>query len=442
VTEYRAWPGDDVAGSQAGGARYTLLDGAALGLPVLIWVEASIIGRLFLVELALLALLPLLLRLRGRLLTARLPMTFIMLALLWLAFQVLTDIVRATAFADYARGWAKIGFTLTNFMALYLLLAGQPRRLKLFTIDLVGGLMLTAAVGPAEALRGDPWKFGYGLPVILAVAVLADSAAMRRTWLAPAALVIAIGGVSFVMGSRSLAGITIFAGVYVFYLQFVARRGASSAPSPTRTALALVIGVAGIWGIMQFYGYGVSQGYFGREAQAKLQRQTGQFGVLLGGRSEIYVSLQAIGDSPFLGHGSWPKNPKYRNILLELRRFGYDISTVGQYGDLIPTHSHLTGAWVEAGVFGAVIWFWVLYLDARLLATAASQRLRMPATTLFLGLLLFWDVLFSPFGAERRILVPYMIVMLMAALQSSGRGAEAPTAARVGPRQAMPYRTE
>ena len=41
---------------------------------------------------------------------------FLFFGCLWLASQCVTDIVRHTAFVDYARGWSNIGMTLVKFL--------------------------------------------------------------------------------------------------------------------------------------------------------------------------------------------------------------------------------------------------------------------------------------------------------------------------------------
>jgi len=86
----------------------------------------------------------------------------------------------------------------------------------------------------------------------------------------------------------------------------------------------------------------------------------GEYGLIVGGRSEILVSAQAIMDSPILGHGSWAKNEEYAAMLNYLREsMGYVAQGKHESG-LIPTHSHIFGAWVEAGILGAVFWLWIL----------------------------------------------------------------------------------
>src|SRR5664279_1839587 len=77
---------------------FTWLDAAAFIAPALMCVEVKIVGRLFGSDIFLVAILPLLLLSRWRLLTPRLPMTVLRLELLWLARQVATDVCRGTPF--------------------------------------------------------------------------------------------------------------------------------------------------------------------------------------------------------------------------------------------------------------------------------------------------------------------------------------------------------
>src|SRR5437660_8719552 len=104
--------------------------------------------------------------------------------------------------------------------------------------------------------------------------------------------------------------------------------------------------------------------------------------------------MRAIRDSPIIGHGSWAKNPKYVAALQdELHKAGYQGSTVPISPDLIPTHSHLFGAWVEAGILGAVFWFWALGLVASVLPRLHRLGDARVALVAFLAISFLWDVL-------------------------------------------------
>jgi hypothetical protein len=80
---------------------------------------------------------------------------------------------------------------------------------------------------------------------------------------------------------------------------------------------------------------------------------------------------------------------------------------------LIPTHSHLLGAWVEAGILGAVFWMWVFVLALRSLAVSFRYSDRLIPLIVFIAFFLIWDVFFSPYGAERRFVTTYYVVVLI-----------------------------
>ena len=75
-----------------------LLDALVFVIPCLLFLEFRLVGRIFAPEVLLIALAPALLLFKGRLLTAPMPRTLLMLGLLWLFSQVATDLIRDTPF--------------------------------------------------------------------------------------------------------------------------------------------------------------------------------------------------------------------------------------------------------------------------------------------------------------------------------------------------------
>jgi O-antigen ligase len=159
-----------------------------------------------------------------------------------------------------------------------------------------------------------------------------------------------------------------------------------------------------------------SSGALGVQAQQKNQLQSSAgWGILLGGRPEILVSSRAIFDSPILGHGSWAKDMKYTRMLAELENeFGIKASdTLGaKFNYLIPAHSHLTGAWVNAGVLGGIFWIYILISAMKAISVAVRSQLPMKPVYVPLFILFIWDIMFSPIGASRRFVDCYLIVLI------------------------------
>src|SRR5258708_14335741 len=103
-------------------------------------------------------------------------------------------------------------------------------------------------------------------------------------------------------------------------------------------------------------------------------------GVLLAGRNEFLAAGSAIRDSPFIGHGSWAKDPKYKAILYDrLAELGYRKMGPELESDVIPSHSYVFGAWVESGILGAVFWCWALWLIGSAPIRASAREPLFPS---------------------------------------------------------------
>ena len=72
--------------------------------------------------------------------------------------------------------------------------------------------------------------------------------------------------------------------------------------------------------------YAASHNYFDEQTEAKFEAQSGgQLGVLVGGRPETLVAIQAIIDSPIIGHGSFKEDPKYVQMMQDIQ-YKYEYS--------------------------------------------------------------------------------------------------------------------
>lgn len=395
-----------------------IVDCLTLVLPCFMFADVRLIGRLFLPEAALVAMLPFLVFSSGRALRAPFARTVLLLGALWLASLIVTDLVRDTPFNDYSRGWSKIVFALANFAALFLLLAQKPIRFALFTLGWAVGALLSSRYNPAsrEFIEVDPWKFGIGFPVNLFVVVLLCTPWLAKKRLLQCGVLLTLSAVNIVFNTRSLGGVCFFAATYVLAQHFFAGR-----PLPFRR-LSLVtqftipiLVVLALWALTSAYAYAATNGMLGEKARDKFQKQAaGKYGILIGARYEPIIAAQAIKDSPILGHGSWPKEMKYVMMIRDLQKLGYIIEGRPENfsNGLIPTHSHLTQAWVEAGVLGALFWLWTFRLLWRLGSRFFVVIEPLSPLIVFLGTNLAWDILFSPFSAERRVLAPFVLCLM------------------------------
>lgn len=385
----------------------------AFMLPILGLIQFELVGQVFVHELILLILfVPLFLR-RGNYFTKSGGMIIFLFVCIWLAAQIFTDFVRNSPPEDYFRGWAKISFFMIGFVSLSCLLVNEKRALWWVTASVIPlfyrpFLLFSHDLDPLVL-----WKFGVG-PALLLFCCLPFIWLLHRKPLggsgfkAIANLHFAFGVLSFFLNARSFAALSILTGILI--LIYAKRRGGVISAASLAIASVAVLIVVNILALA--YSYGASSGMFGAEAQEKYESQVmyggGLINMLLGGRSEGLVSTQAIADSPIIGHGSWAKNFKYSMMLADLRRNFSEVNEGAVTDDtmdgLIPSHSYLLGAWVEAGIVGGAFWlFIILWMLFRVLPAA---WLSGDVVGLFVVMslpLFFWNVLFSPFGANVRV---------------------------------------
>jgi O-Antigen ligase len=401
-------------------AKGTIGDMACFLIPALAFLRMELGGVLYATDVCLLAVFPFVVFRHRRWLQIKPIRKFLYLGLLWLAAQVLTDIMRHSPFEDYSRGWSKILLTLTHFATIALLIRQSQRRLILYGAGMILGGVLTFFISSGVYAAVYPWKFGLGPPITLLVCLVAGMLARRRQ-IAAVTMLAAIGAINLFLGFRSLGAICAAAAIYSYFQ--LSSRLADSRLRKRRMVLTIAVLAAGEWGISAIYAHGAQSGWFGGVEREKYEIQSsGAGGILLGGRSAFLASSVAIIDSPLLGHGSWAKDPMYKALLFEsMAELGYENMGDEYEDDLIPSHSYLFGAWVEAGIVGAVFWFWVLWLAARALMRASGREPLLPFFA-FIGMLLIWNVLFSPYGADARFTATYFVyAMFLFALHTEAQ---------------------
>ena len=390
----------------------------AFVIPAAMFFEIKAVGRLFGSDILCLGLFPFLLFVRGRFLKSSFVYVFLLLGGLYFFGQFFTDILLEIPFTDYARGWAKISVTIIIFCSLFMVIGSDRRKILICAFGIVSGQILQFYFNPGIFTADYPWKFGIGSPVTWLLMIFAAVFSTQKKKLIDTWYVLPFfaGALNLYFGLRSLAGICFLTVAYLMLQAFLkGRKGKEGKKLSKQKIILLAIGFLGAAIlIVNFYELSARQGWLGVDQQRKYETQAqGELGLLIGGRSEILVSARAILESPIIGHGSWAKDWEYAEMLVELkRRLGYSTGPAQELG-LIPTHSHLFGAWVEAGIFGAVFWGWMLLLPIR-----ASLRLfttQDPHTPLFIfiAFILTWGILFSPFGSTLRFMIPFYAVCMI-----------------------------
>ena len=420
LTRPSTWPSGRTGSAPGLGSKELGARLLTFAIPVLIAIEVPGLGTIYLAELCLIGLLPVLVVLRGRMLQSKALAFILLMGLVYFSAQVITDVIRETPFADYARGWSRILFLLFSFVSTYLLIGNDRARLLCYACGLVVGSALFLVMN--NPLSAIGWKFGFAGPTTTLVLIgfaLVPALRSPRSLLGPAIL-IALGAFSALMDFRSWGGILMLSAAFLSIPAILRMVGLR--PKPLSYSRMLVMGMilfATGFGALKLYGLAAESGMLGERSRDKYETQSalGDIGIILGGRSESLVTVQAIQDSPLIGHGSWAKDRYYAELRqLMLYRLGFVNRFIEPKDDLIPTHSHLLGSWVEAGVGGAVFWVAILALVIAALRRLYASDDPLRPYLVFLMFLFIWDILFSPFGAQRRLTNGFLMVTVLFAL--------------------------
>ncbi len=381
----------------------------------------KIVGELPVSEALILLVLPVLLVMHGRrVVRPRMKIIFLLLAL-WLFSQMLTDIYRGTATFDWVRSDANICFFALDLICVAVLLGRNERRKVIFIGAYAIGSLLATRYQPSQEAVQYPWKFGYAEGILSLVILVSCYFYSRHRYLIAGVFLAGIMAVNLLKNYRSpvLVLLVVIALVMpliperIGRLRLLPRKGTGLRVLVLAT-MALGAGAAAA-GLIYWV---TAAGLVGEEAQIKNQTEAqAGGGLLLGGRPEILVSSQAVLDSPILGHGSYARDFKYIEMLNDIEaRWGYrlDLRDVEQQGQgLIPAHSHLMGAWVQAGILGAVFWAYVLWLSLK--GIVRVSMLLPPLAPLYAMMLVsfVWGIWFSPFASTERTQAALVIIFTL-----------------------------
>jgi hypothetical protein len=400
---------------------------ADLGLFILVvsgLYSVNVIGALPGCEVILLPMLPVLLVAKGGRAFQRQYLWFYILVAGWLLGTLIADAYNDIAFFNRAKGTSRVIFFALDFMALAVLINEKKRRIVVFSLSYAIVLLFGSFQFSRDFLL--QWKFGVSQGSgVLAMLVSSYFFSKRRygicflislTWAA----------LNLYYGFRSQLAIHFVAAALTLPLigqARILRSGIRADQSKFRVVLTIVLVAAAAYAANASIKYASKTGLFDESTQEKFEGQAGgDYGVLVGGRPETLVAIQAIRDSPIFGHGSFAEGERYMQMKQDIQyEHGYsDTDTPEDLGYVtIPTHSHLTLAWVEGGILGGICWIYILMLVLR---SVLKLTLLRPDLAPFYSYALtgfLWDILYSPFGSVNRIWAAFYILMSYFILKSA-----------------------
>jgi len=339
---------------------------------------------------------------------------------LWAFSQTITDIFVNTSPIDRVKGLARVVFFALDLVCIAAIIGTSVRRTKIFALGMVANYLYSDRFGGDYSVQ---WKMLVGPAVSIVVFLFASHLYARRKYGTMLFVVGMLAAVNLHYASRSGMMIDLAAALLILpiFPKATLKRHSFTRSRLGRVLLLFALTLAAIWVSQQILKTAVNAGLFSESDQAKYEQQSqGKLGIIFGGRPEGLVAIQAIMDSPFLGHGSYAVDSKYYVLLQEYRyKFGYvEGDDVDDVDSGIPTHSHLTMSWVEGGALASLFWFYMLAQIGRSIIRLTENPHPLGPLYMFLLINLTWDILFSPYGLTRRMFEAFFLVIMINVLRS------------------------
>jgi hypothetical protein len=386
----------------------------------------NVVGSLPWSEALLIPLLPVLLLARGGRAFDRQYLWFYIMAGGWFLGTQIADIYNGMPAYNRIKGTARVLFFILDFMALAILINNKSRKIIVFALSLAALLSISSLQFSDEFLI--QWKFGLSNAVaIVALVVSAYFYKRRRYWIC-FSITFVLAAINFRYAYRSQLVIHVVSAVLILPIFDRAQTRSTSArgnQNAVRVLILLALTGGVVYGANAAIKYAAEKGIFDESTNAKFQTQSeGDYGVLVGGRPETLVAIQAIHDSPIIGHGSFPSGLKYLQLKQDIQyEHGYSDTDEPEETEfpIIPTHSHLTMAWVEGGILGGICWIYILILVIRGVLRLATQRPPLAPLYTYLLVSSLWDILYSPFGSVNRMRAAFFILLSYFILRSPAK---------------------
>jgi O-antigen ligase len=368
----------------------------------------NLVGSLPGCDIAALIMLPFLLLRHSERAFRREYLWFYLLLGLWLFGTVAADLYLGSTMTNSMKGIARVVFLGLDFTALAILIDGKTRGMIVFTLGFIPAMLKIAFAFREDFLVA--WKFGLAYALtLMALLVSCYFYVQRRHWIY-VSISLGMAALNLIFASRSQVAIDLISLTLV--LPILRRKhslqgGTDKCVEAFRIAILLTLACGAAYAANQAIKFGVNHNFFDETIQDKFQTQEeGRLGVLVGGRPETLAAIQAIRDSPLIGHGSFAVDPKYNWLQQDIAyENGYTSSDAppDEENAGIPAHSHLTQSWVESGIFGGIFWLYALFITSRGILLLISRGSPMAPLYAFLLVGFIWDVLYSPMGSFARL---------------------------------------
>lgn len=315
--------------------------------------------------------------------------------------QILSDLINESSFVDYSRGLALILFSfLSTFFLVTYLSKYRTNVLGLIFFMFVVLLLWGYDGGSINAVEiGDNYfKFRF-TPALNMLTIFISAFFYKKNKKVLASIVFFVNAIiSIIFASRSNGLIFIVSGILLFFKAKPVKINTKKIISFTILILLILYSLYVIYANQVVnHGFG---GINSRNQFSLLHNIYNPFELLIYGRTDFFVTLQAIFDKPLFGYGSWAKDigGKYSSTL-NILSGGLLVNESGY----IPIHSILLGTWATAGFLGfcATLYIFIRLFKMFFKIYRFKGRIEYLPIIVALSIDMLWAYFFSPLSILR-----------------------------------------
>jgi hypothetical protein len=338
---------------------------------------------------------------------------FVQTAVLMLAGYIISDIYRETNPGQFLRGWARVILLALDFIAFAIVIARDRRALWWFVLGLGVGQIGQLLVRHVPMMSAPGWKFGYATPLAYLLACLSYFLPVKIACL----LFAGLGVWNIFMDFRIMGAICLLIAAVLWVRS--SNPDGLSGMQLLKLFSACLIAAAVVGAAL----YATSDEFGKRREGSNIGREAG-----------LIVALHGVVESPIIGYGSWPTDPRLVSLFEnQVAEEGGDRGESASV-QVFTAHSQALQAWVEGGVLAVVFFF---YYGMRLFACGFWVGLKrrpdghLPVLLLFLSYNA-WSLFMSPFSGATRVPLALGVAMIcMCALERHEARSQAQVRAHV-----------
>ena len=327
----------------------------------------------------------------------------VILCVLCVSFSgyIVSDLINATPPDKLVRGWARMAFVISDFIAIWALARNSTA--NLFAVCVGDALSTLLSYGDEYRDFLYNYKFHFALPITVLVMIAVPLLRRRQAHMATGIALIGLGMCHLWLDFRTAGAICILIGFVLVARGITASRLRSL--YLTLLALALIVSSLAV-----VYLYSATNVTFADRREGSNSARIGR----------ALAGISAIERSPVFGLGSWVWDTGMWNVYAGEMGRGIGDSTIE---DTLDPHSQLIQAWAEAGVLGLVFFFYFGKLLIEALWALLNRSVLNTITPLCMLFLLdaLWDLGFSPFANLHRLNIALALFITIYVLREKDR---------------------